>query len=120
MASVRVDPSKLREFEDEHSFYTWLGKHWDKEQEVWIKIHKVGVSPNGRLRVFRSGAILGPRPTATGVVLQMVGSCSENPIWTPGAKPERRASRVPVDRNWRLAAGGHDEHVVLVESVEEP
>jgi uncharacterized protein YdeI (YjbR/CyaY-like superfamily) len=41
MASVRVDPSKVREFKDEHTFYTWLGKHWDKEQEVWIKIHKV-------------------------------------------------------------------------------
>jgi uncharacterized protein YdeI (YjbR/CyaY-like superfamily) len=41
MASVRVDPSKVREFKDEPSFYTWLGKHWDKEEEVWIKIHKV-------------------------------------------------------------------------------
>jgi uncharacterized protein YdeI (YjbR/CyaY-like superfamily) len=41
MASVRVDPSKVREFKDEQSFYTWLGKHWDKEQEVWIKVYKV-------------------------------------------------------------------------------
>jgi uncharacterized protein YdeI (YjbR/CyaY-like superfamily) len=46
MAAVRVDPSKVREFEDERSFYKWLGRHWDKEQELWIKIYKVrsGVS----------------------------------------------------------------------------
>lgn len=41
MAAVRVDPSKVLELKDEKSFYTWLAKHWDKEQEVWIKIHKV-------------------------------------------------------------------------------
>jgi uncharacterized protein YdeI (YjbR/CyaY-like superfamily) len=41
MAAVRVDPRKVREFEDERSFSKWLGKHWDKEQEVWIKIHKI-------------------------------------------------------------------------------
>lgn len=42
MASVRVEPNRVREFKDEPSFYLWLGKHWDKETEVWIKIHKVG------------------------------------------------------------------------------
>jgi uncharacterized protein YdeI (YjbR/CyaY-like superfamily) len=41
MAAVWVDPSKVREFEDAQSFYEWLGKRWDKEQEVWIKIYKV-------------------------------------------------------------------------------
>ncbi|MBS2014146.1 MAG: YdeI/OmpD-associated family protein [Deltaproteobacteria bacterium] len=41
MAAVKVDPTKVREFENEKSFYTWLGKNWDKETEVWIKIHKV-------------------------------------------------------------------------------
>ena len=41
MAPVRVDPTKVREFEDEKSFYAWLGKHWNKEPELWIKIHKV-------------------------------------------------------------------------------
>jgi uncharacterized protein YdeI (YjbR/CyaY-like superfamily) len=46
MATVRVDPSKVREFEDERTLYEWLRKNWDKEQEVWIKIYKVrsGVS----------------------------------------------------------------------------
>jgi uncharacterized protein YdeI (YjbR/CyaY-like superfamily) len=39
--AVRVDPGKVREFEDEQTFYEWLRKHWDKEQEVWIKIYKV-------------------------------------------------------------------------------
>ena len=41
MAAVRVDPSRVHEFRDERSFDAWLRKHWDSEQEVWIKIHKV-------------------------------------------------------------------------------
>lgn len=41
MAPVRVDPKKVREFEDEQSFYRWLGKHYETETEVWIKIYKV-------------------------------------------------------------------------------
>jgi uncharacterized protein YdeI (YjbR/CyaY-like superfamily) len=42
MAPVYVDPNKVREFEDKQSFYDWLAKHHDKEDEVWIKIHKLG------------------------------------------------------------------------------
>ena len=42
MAPVNVDPDKVREFKDEQAFYDWLGKHHDSEDEVWIKIHKVG------------------------------------------------------------------------------
>ena len=42
MAPVKVDPDKVREFTDAESFYEWLGKHHDKQDEVWIKIHKVG------------------------------------------------------------------------------
>ncbi len=41
MAAVHVDPEKVHEFESEKSFYAWLGKNWNKETEVWIKIHKV-------------------------------------------------------------------------------
>ena len=41
MAPVRVDPDKVREFEDAESFYAWLGKHHDTADELWIKIHKV-------------------------------------------------------------------------------
>jgi uncharacterized protein YdeI (YjbR/CyaY-like superfamily) len=41
MASVAIDPEKVREFRDAESFYRWLGTHHDKEAEVWIKIHKV-------------------------------------------------------------------------------
>jgi uncharacterized protein YdeI (YjbR/CyaY-like superfamily) len=41
MAPVKVDPEKVREFVDEQSFYDWLSKHHDNEDEVWIKIHKV-------------------------------------------------------------------------------
>ena len=42
MASVKVDPKKVRAFKDAASFYKWLAKHHDREDEVWIKIHKVG------------------------------------------------------------------------------
>ena len=41
MASVRVDPDRVHVFENGERFYQWLRKHWDKEPEVWIKIHKV-------------------------------------------------------------------------------
>ena len=42
MAPVIVDPAKVHEFADVESFYRWLGKHHASEEEVWIKIHKVG------------------------------------------------------------------------------
>jgi uncharacterized protein YdeI (YjbR/CyaY-like superfamily) len=41
MAPVKIDLDKVRVFRDAESFYKWLGKHHDKEDEVWIKIHKV-------------------------------------------------------------------------------
>ena len=42
MAPVKVDPAKVRTFKDAASFYGWLGRHHDKADEIWIKIHKVG------------------------------------------------------------------------------
>lgn len=42
MAPIQVRADKIREFKDAESFYKWLGKHHDKEDELWIKIHKVG------------------------------------------------------------------------------
>ena len=41
MAAVKVDPRNVHEFENEQSFYVWLGENWNRETEVWIKIHKV-------------------------------------------------------------------------------
>ena len=41
MAPVKVDPKKVRAFKDAASFYQWLAKHHDKDDEIWIKIHKV-------------------------------------------------------------------------------
>ena len=41
MASVTVDPENVHEFADEQSFYDWLARHHDRDDEVWIKIHKV-------------------------------------------------------------------------------
>ena len=42
MAPIKVDPKKVRTFKDADGFYKWLGKHHDKQDELWIKIHKVG------------------------------------------------------------------------------
>ena len=42
MPSVRINPANIRAFKDAESFYKWLGRHHDKEDEIWIKIHKVG------------------------------------------------------------------------------
>ena len=41
MPQVKVDPRKVRAFKDARSFYAWLGKNHDRQDEVWIKIHKV-------------------------------------------------------------------------------
>jgi uncharacterized protein YdeI (YjbR/CyaY-like superfamily) len=41
MASVTVNPKNVHEFADEPSFYDWLARHHDNEDEAWIKIHKV-------------------------------------------------------------------------------
>jgi len=41
MPQVKIDPGKVRTFKDAESFYTWLGKNHDRQDEVWIKIHKV-------------------------------------------------------------------------------
>ena len=42
MGAVTVDPKKVHEFKTADAFYKWLSKHHDKEDEVWITIHKVG------------------------------------------------------------------------------
>ena len=54
MAPIKVDPDKVREFRDAESFYRWLGKHHDSQDEVWIKIHKVG---SGRASITPKEAI---------------------------------------------------------------
>jgi hypothetical protein len=57
MAPVKVDPDKVHEFADAASFYGWLARHHDSEDEVWIKIHKVhsGDYRNGK---FPDGAVI--------------------------------------------------------------
>ena len=40
MAPTKINPDNVRAFKDVESFYKWLGKHHDKEAEIWIKIHK--------------------------------------------------------------------------------
>lgn len=41
MPPVRIDPRKVHEFVDEEAFYSWLARNHDREDEVWIKSHKV-------------------------------------------------------------------------------
>src|ERR1700716_24711 len=41
MAPAKINPDKIRACKDAESFYEWLGKHHLKEDEIWIKIHKV-------------------------------------------------------------------------------
>lgn len=42
MPPVIVDPSKLREFADAKSFHQWLAANHASQDELWIKIHKLG------------------------------------------------------------------------------
>jgi uncharacterized protein YdeI (YjbR/CyaY-like superfamily) len=42
MAPVHVDPDKVHEFADEPAFHDWLARHHATQDEVWIKLHKVG------------------------------------------------------------------------------
>lgn len=42
MASIPVDMAKVREFKNGEGFYDWLSKHHGGEDQLWIKIHKVG------------------------------------------------------------------------------
>jgi len=41
MAAIQVNPDHVREFVDADAFHDWLSRHHDKQDEVWIKIHKV-------------------------------------------------------------------------------
>src|SRR5215510_1747160 len=41
MAPVKIDPDKVRTFADAASFYKWLGKHHDKQDEIWINVDNV-------------------------------------------------------------------------------
>lgn len=54
MAPVLVDPRNVHEFEDEAAFGRWLAKNWDRQQEVWIKIHKLS---SGRPSITTKQAI---------------------------------------------------------------
>jgi uncharacterized protein YdeI (YjbR/CyaY-like superfamily) len=42
MTAVKVPVGKVRVFKDAGAFDAWLGKNYDKQDEIWIKIHKVG------------------------------------------------------------------------------
>jgi uncharacterized protein YdeI (YjbR/CyaY-like superfamily) len=42
MPPVTVDPAKVKTFENASAFERWLSVHHDKEDEVWIRIYKVG------------------------------------------------------------------------------
>jgi uncharacterized protein YdeI (YjbR/CyaY-like superfamily) len=42
MPPINVDPVKVKTFANADAFNTWLSRHHDKTDEIWIKIHKVG------------------------------------------------------------------------------
>jgi uncharacterized protein YdeI (YjbR/CyaY-like superfamily) len=42
MPAVKVDPAKVKTFENAIAFYRWLSVHHQKKDEVWIRIYKVG------------------------------------------------------------------------------
>src|SRR6476659_5089543 len=42
MPPVKVDPAKVKTFENAIAFYRWLSVHHHKEDEVWTRIYKVG------------------------------------------------------------------------------
>jgi uncharacterized protein YdeI (YjbR/CyaY-like superfamily) len=42
MPPVKVDPAKVKTFRNANAFYRWLSVHHKEEQEVWIRIYKVG------------------------------------------------------------------------------
>ena len=42
MPPVNVDPAKVKTFENAIAFYRWLSVHHHEEDEVWIRIYKVG------------------------------------------------------------------------------
>ena len=42
MPPVKVDPAKVKTFENAIAFYRWLSVHHHEQDEVWIRIYKVG------------------------------------------------------------------------------
>ena len=42
MPPVKVDPTKVKTFANADAFYKWLSVHHDRDDEVWIRIYKVG------------------------------------------------------------------------------
>jgi uncharacterized protein YdeI (YjbR/CyaY-like superfamily) len=42
MAPVTVKPGRVKTFKDAEAFYAWLAKHHASEDEIWIKLHKIG------------------------------------------------------------------------------
>jgi uncharacterized protein YdeI (YjbR/CyaY-like superfamily) len=54
MPPINVDPKKVKTFENATGFKRWLSMHHDKENEVWIRIYKVG---SGRKSITPKEAI---------------------------------------------------------------
>ena len=42
MPPVKVDPAQVKTFENAIAFSRWLSVHHHEEDEVWIRIYKVG------------------------------------------------------------------------------
>ena len=106
MAPVKVDPDKVHEFEDAERFYDWLGKHHDTQDEVWIKIHKLGFGAqiDHAQGSHRRGALLGlDRRGAQGVRRQELSAALHAARQEEHLEPDQRRQRRPADR------GGPDD-----------
>ena len=101
MAPVKVDPDNVREFKDAESFYKWLGKHHDKEDEVWIKIHKVGsglksITPKEAIDVVLCWGWIDAR--AQGVRRQELPAALHAARQEEHLEPDQRRQRRAADR----------------------
>ena len=101
MAPVKVDPDKVREFKDAESFYKWLGKHHDKEDEVWIKIHKVdsglkSITPKEAIDVVLCWGWIDAR--AQGLRRQELSAALHAARQEEHLEPDQRRQRRPADR----------------------
>ena len=86
MAPVKINPDSIRAFKDAASFYKWLGKHHGKEDELWIKIHKVdsglkSISPKEAIDVVLFSSNWTGFPPPAPMCRRYCGSDREIPQW---------------------------------------
>ena len=87
-------------FKDAQSFYQWLGKHYAREDEIWIKIHKVdsgfkSITPKEAIDVVRCWGWI----VHSGVGVALVPEAAQNLQFSgvalrPLADPQQRPAEL--------------------------